>query len=347
MSGGYDLYHFNGYLWRKVIESSDSIYGVWGSAENDVYASGDWGDVFHYNGTGWTQIDCTSELVGDTLFNIWGSSAGDIFAVGDEGAILHYFVAPPTAPLVSTGVATDISTDAAILNGTLNSMGSCGLVNVSFQYGTASGLYIAETIAQPKILAGPFQAVIETGSGFSNQTVYFRAKAACAAGTAYGTESSFPAGTHSFMGLQSHSGTVNSMPPTQPVPVEIANVSVQVASLSPVRVGPGKPVTVNAVVANTGSADGSARIKLYVNGEEQDSRGVAVGAGRTVPVTFSYRQKQPGTYYVYVANISAGSFTVEEMVDPDLILYLSSALILIALILGVFYITARKNRRPV
>jgi hypothetical protein len=226
-------------------------------------------------------------------------------------------------------------------------MGSCGLVNASFQYGVASGLYIAETIAQPMSSVGPFQAVIETGSDFSNQTVYFRAKAACAAGTAYGAESSFPAGTQSFVGLQSHSGTVNSMPPTQPVPVEIANVSVQVASLSPSRVGPGKPVTVNAVVANNSSVDGSARIKLYVNGEEKDSRGVAVGAGRTAPVTFTYSQKQPGTYNVYVGNISAGSFAVDEMIDPDLILYLSSALILIALILGVFYITAKRNRRPV
>ena len=48
-------------------------------------------------------------------------------------------------PRVATNAATSVTSQAATLNGTLEDLGSSTTVNVSFQYGTASGTYTAET----------------------------------------------------------------------------------------------------------------------------------------------------------------------------------------------------------
>ncbi len=127
-------------------------------------------------------------------------------------------------------------------------------------------------------------------------------------------------------------------------PAAIANVSVKSASLSATAVAPGSPVTVTATVANTGTANGNARIKLFVNGQEESSQGVSLASGSTSPVKFNVTRNDPGTYSVYVGGINAGTFTVDAMADPNIILYISGAAIFFAFILGVIYISRRRQR---
>ena len=56
-------------------------------------------------------------------------------------------------------------------------------------------------------------------------------------------------------------------------PVQLPNIQIQSASLSESKVAPGTPVTVTADIANRGTVNGTMRIKLYVNGEEESSQG--------------------------------------------------------------------------
>ena len=129
------------------------------------------------------------------------------------------------------------------------------------------------------------------------------------------------------------SGSV-SAPVSQQGPMNLANLQVQSASISISKVEPGTPVTVIACVANKGTGNGAANIRVYVNGQEEVSKGVVVSSGSLATVTFIVSRNEPGTYSVYVGGVSAGSFTVDEMANPNIILYISIVLILIALVVG-------------
>ncbi len=64
------------------------LFDVWGSSNTDVYAVGNEGRIFHYDGS-WSSIPMDNPD-NDTLYGIWGASATDIFAVGANGTILHF-----------------------------------------------------------------------------------------------------------------------------------------------------------------------------------------------------------------------------------------------------------------
>jgi hypothetical protein len=107
-------------------------------------------------------------------------------------------------------------------------------------------------------------------------------------------------------------------------------------------VAPGTPIKVTANVANRGTVNGSIRIKLYVNGEEDSSQGVTVESGGNLPVHFTVSRSQPGTYTVYIGGVQAGDFTVDDAIDPNIILLISLSLIAISLMLAVMMIARRK-----
>jgi hypothetical protein len=126
-------------------------------------------------------------------------------------------------------------------------------------------------------------------------------------------------------------------------PVILPTVSVRSASLSATRVAPGATITVTADVVNTSTVNGTGSIKVYVNGGLENSQGVTVKSGSSTPVTFTVSRNEPGTYSVYVGGTQAGSFTVDQFADPNMILYISVALILIALAGGAVYIMRRRQ----
>ncbi|MEW6142746.1 MAG: S8 family serine peptidase [Chloroflexota bacterium] len=93
-----------------------------------------------------------------------------------------------TAPTVTTGSATGVSTTGATLNGNLTSLGSATTVNVSFEYGTTTG-YGTTTTPQAKTATGAFtQALTGLTAG---ATYHFRAKAESTYGTATGNDATF------------------------------------------------------------------------------------------------------------------------------------------------------------
>ncbi|MHB8085920.1 MAG: CARDB domain-containing protein, partial [Dehalococcoidia bacterium] len=114
-------------------------------------------------------------------------------------------------------------------------------------------------------------------------------------------------------------------------PTPVANIAVQSASLSTSRVTPRSPVYVTADVANTGTATGSANIKLYVNDNVATDQTVTLHSGGRTTITFNVSCVDPGKYYVYVDNVPAGIFEVDRFGDTNVMLYLGGALIFFAL----------------
>ena len=67
--------------------SLSALYGVWGTAANDVWAVGQGGTILHWDGARWSTIPSGTT---ETLRSIWGSSPTDIWAVGERGTAVHY-----------------------------------------------------------------------------------------------------------------------------------------------------------------------------------------------------------------------------------------------------------------
>ena len=94
-----------------------------------------------------------------------------------------------SAPTVTTGSATNVTSNTAILNGTVNANGLS--TNVWFDYGIASGSY-TNTSATAIVSGSSATSVGIDISGLSSGTMhYYRIAAQNSAGTSYGSENSF------------------------------------------------------------------------------------------------------------------------------------------------------------
>lgn len=140
--------------------------------------------------------------------------------------------------------------------------------------------------------------------------------------------------------IHSSSPSMTVTPPAPPV--ILLNISVQGARLSTTSVSPGKPVTVTADITNKSAVNGNKRVTLYVNGQVETTQGVTVNSGSSTQLTFSISRNEPGDYSVYVDGVPAGSFKVDDLADSNIILIISGALILIALVLGAIYFVGRR-----
>lgn len=105
-SGPHDVYavdgsghilHYDGSDWSVIRNASGLLYGIWGTAGNNIYAvglGGATGTILHYNGGTWSSMASNSAA---TLYDVWGSGPNDIYAVGTDytgggnsPAILHF-----------------------------------------------------------------------------------------------------------------------------------------------------------------------------------------------------------------------------------------------------------------
>jgi len=81
--------------------------------------------------------------------------------------------------------------------------------------------------------------------------------------------------------------------------------------VSPVEVEVGTPVTISAVVENTGGQTGSYEVILRINGVVEATKAVTLSAGVNISVTLTTAKDVPGSYSVDVNGLT-GSFTVKE-----------------------------------
>jgi hypothetical protein len=68
-------------------KTTNDLYSIWGSANNDVFSAGSSGTIIHYNGSTWSLMDSGTTV---NLSGIWGISGSEVFAVGNSGTILYY-----------------------------------------------------------------------------------------------------------------------------------------------------------------------------------------------------------------------------------------------------------------
>ena len=157
----------------------------------------------------------------------------------------------------------------------------------------------------------------------------------------YGDESSAAILTGGSSAPGTGASTISGLPAS--APIQMSNIVIQSASVLSATVAPGQDVNVSASVANKGTANGDAKITLYVNGEAVESKGVTVASGQTAPVNFQVSRSEPGTYTVSVGNVPAGSFTVDAFANNDMLVYGIIALFVLG-IAGAMYFILRKRR---
>ncbi|MFC2024713.1 hypothetical protein ACFLTJ_04000 [Chloroflexota bacterium] len=97
-------------------------------------------------------------------------------------------------------------------------------------------------------------------------------------------------------------------PPTPPTSATFEMTSL---NISPNEVDTENPVTISALLMNTGEIAGSYMVILKINGVKEETKEVNLIGGTQREITFTISQDIAGTYVVYVGGL-IGSFTVTE-----------------------------------
>lgn len=77
--------HRSAWTWLNPLPQGNTLFAVWGSSPDDVYAVGDRGAIVHFDGSSWTAMESGTTK---RLWDVMGSSSSRIWAVGANGAVL-------------------------------------------------------------------------------------------------------------------------------------------------------------------------------------------------------------------------------------------------------------------
>ncbi|GAG39454.1 unnamed protein product, partial [marine sediment metagenome] len=131
--------------------------------------------------------DNLSGLPAGTTYYFRAKATGSLTVYGDE----LNFTTGLTPPALTTSAADNITTDSAVLHGSLDSLGDYASANVSFEWGATSGNLTQQTAPRTMTSTGAFS---DNLSGLpAGTTYYFRARATGSL-TVYGDELSFTTG---------------------------------------------------------------------------------------------------------------------------------------------------------
>jgi hypothetical protein len=117
------------------------------------------------------------------------------------------------------------------------------------------------------------------------------------------------AGEH-HVSIQNASGTFSIIEPKSPAAFTVSSLQI-----NPDSVNPGETVDISVVVTNTGELAGSYQASLEINDIEVQTKGVTVGGGGSVTVTFGFIPDTYGLFHVDIGGLP-GSFEVEPEPPP-------------------------------
>ena len=79
--------HYNGVMWSPVGSTvNEDLASVFGFSDSDVWAVGTKGTVVRWNGTAWSG---QTSLTRNSLTGVWGSNSSDVWVSGELGTLLH------------------------------------------------------------------------------------------------------------------------------------------------------------------------------------------------------------------------------------------------------------------
>ena len=113
-------------------------------------------------------------------------------------------------------------------------------------------------------------------------------------------------------------------------------MALQYLAVNPQQAYAGQPVTITTNVSNTGGSTGSYTVVLKMNGQQEETRLVSVGAHSALPVKFTVTRHVPGTYAVTIG-MQQSSFTV---LDANTARSTASGGLIAILIMGVLVLVA-------
>jgi hypothetical protein len=85
--GGGGIYLYNGKLWDKVFSSSRWVENIFGFGDENIFAVGDLGGVYHYDGTDWQQLSVPGSSF--WLFRGVWCTENEVFIAGNDGDITY------------------------------------------------------------------------------------------------------------------------------------------------------------------------------------------------------------------------------------------------------------------
>lgn len=94
-SGGQIVRYEGGTFTPMTTPGVGTVFGIWGSAPNDVWAVGGGtatggGFVWRFDGTAWTDLPLPAGTPDAAVFKVWGNAANDVWLVGSGGLLLHW-----------------------------------------------------------------------------------------------------------------------------------------------------------------------------------------------------------------------------------------------------------------
>jgi hypothetical protein len=119
-------------------------------------------------------------------------------------------------------------------------------------------------------------------------------------------------------------------------------------AINPARMEVGEPVTISAIVQNTGQLEGSYTLTLTINGEIEQSTEVTLAGGESRQVSFTVVKNEPGTYAVAINGLMGQFIVLASRSSPGWGNTYWWVILLLVGILGptVYFLVMRpKNRR--
>ena len=140
------------------LEGRFTLFGVWGAADDDVYAVGgninasQYGAVvYHFDGAAWTQVELPDAAARQVaMYKVWGRSSDDVWVCGNGGTLLHFDGAAWS--LTTTPVGTSLFTCTGTDDGTLYTVGGAG--NGAILRTDAAGVTVDESPAFAQTIQG-------------------------------------------------------------------------------------------------------------------------------------------------------------------------------------------------